>query len=394
VVFGHKNDKLRLPHSYDGDHRAQLTAEPKQLIQIAYHNDKLHRRLYLVNSSCPSVSSSFEILVMLVRNLSANQLRVSAPAKVNLYLELLGKRPDGFHELETIMTTVSLFDQLSFSSNRSGRLNLSMELVEPARSAGRDNRDGIADTQNELIPTDERNLIIKALILLRRIASQNNSEGTGTDRNGVPGMDVQLKKRIPSAAGLGGASSNAAAALLAGNKLWNLHLSHQQLAEAAAEIGSDVPFFLTGGMAMCRGRGEKVSAIQSPAGLSILIAKPPVGLSTPRVFSQCRLPATPRSSMQAIASVQTGRADLIAGSLLNRLQPAAAGLLEEIGKLEDEFSELPCLGHQMSGSGTSYCGLFRNRAIARAAATRLSARWPALKVHCVTSLSRSGELIA
>jgi len=325
------------------------------------------------------------MIVMLVRNLSSKQLRISAPAKVNLYLELLGKRSDGFHELETIMTTVSLFDQLSFTSNKSGRLRLSIRLADSETAEKHD---------PEPIPTDERNLIVKALLLLQRIGNQNVGGESPATNLKVSGMDVQLIKRIPSSAGLGGASSDAAAALIAGNILWNLQLSRPQLIDAATEIGSDVPFFLEGGMAMCRGRGEKITAIETPAGLSFVVAKPPVGLSTPSVFGQCKLPVQARQSDSAMASIQSGRADRIARSLQNRLQPAAGQLLREIGKLEQVFSQLPCLGHQMSGSGSSYFGLFRNQRCARAAAARLSARWPALKIHCVTSLGRYGELTA
>ena len=320
---------------------------------------------------------------MLVRNLSSNHLRISAPAKVNLYLELLGKRSDGFHELETIMTTVSLMDQLSFTANQSGRLRLTLEMSARGHCAEP------LENDSALIPTDERNLVIQALLSLQKIRSARDAKDSK-----VPGMDVHLMKRIPSSAGLGGASSNAATALIAGNILWNLQLTGQQLSDAAAELGSDVPFFLNGGTAMCRGRGEKITAIQTPAGLSLVIAKPPVGLSTPNVFGQCQIPDQPRSSAVAMADVRSGRADRIAGSLLNRLQPAAGQLCSEIEKLEEEFSELPCLGHQMSGSGSSYFGVFGNQRCANAAAARLSARWPALKIHCVTSLGRSGELTA
>jgi 4-diphosphocytidyl-2-C-methyl-D-erythritol kinase len=317
---------------------------------------------------------------MLIRNLSSNQVRISAPAKLNLYLELLGKRADGFHELETVMTTVSLFDQLSFTANESGHLSLSLEMAEnhlplPTHSL------------SAPIPTDARNLILQALILLQKTSSTSGSAAP-------LGMDVQMIKRIPSSAGLGGASSNAAAAMIAANALWNLELSRQQLFDAAAEIGSDVPFFLEGGMAICRGRGEKIEAIQAPSALSFVIAKPPAGLSTPSVFGQCKLPATPCPSAPVIAGVQSGRPDRVAGSMFNRLQPAAECLLDEIEKLEAAFSQLPCLGHQMSGSGSSYFGLFRNARCARAAAARLSARWPSLKIHCVTSLARSAELTA
>ena len=326
---------------------------------------------------------------MLVRNLSLNQLRISAPAKINLYLELLGKRSDGFHELETIMTTVSLFDQLSFTANQTGQLRLTLKMA--ARDRYPDPLD--KERELELIPTDQRNLVIKALLLLQEIRIESIDKATDREVT-VPGMEVHLLKRIPSSAGLGGASTNAAAALIAGNILWNMRLTRQQLSDAAAELGSDVPFFLNGGTAMCRGRGEKIAAIQTPVGLPLVIAKPPVGLSTPRVFGQCTVPEQPRSGAAAMADVRSGRADRIASSLLNRLQPAAGRLRSEIEKLKEEFSKLPCLGHQMSGSGSSYFGLFGNQRSAYAAAARLAGRWPALKIHCVTSLGRSGELTA
>lgn len=340
---------------------------------------------------------------MLVRFLASNALQIAAPAKVNLYLELLGKRADGFHELETIMSTVSLFDQISFKVNQTGELRLDVAMADVDASQPSTFFDSLS---LEPIPTDERNLILKSLRLLRGLQDDgltdgcklsgtgNNVAGTSTPRVISKGMDVKLLKRIPASAGLGGASSNAAAALVAGNVLWNLNLTSQQLHEAAAIIGSDVPFFLHGAMAMCRGRGEKISPIVCPAGLSIVIAKPPQGLSTPQVFDHCDLPDQSRQSEQVIRSVRSGHARQIADSMFNRLQSAAARLLDDIGWLEKEFADLPCLGHQMSGSGSSYFGVFQNQRIADVAKAQLSARWPDLKIHCVKSLGRSGALIA
>ena len=319
---------------------------------------------------------------MLVRPLASRVLQISAPAKVNLYLELLGKRPDGFHELETVMTTVSLFDQLSFEADQTGQLQLSI-------SSTNDDLGSSASSDAEPIPTDERNLIIKSL---RKLQELYNDDKASTADKGVMGMRVQLNKRIPSAAGLGGASSDAAAALIAGNLLWKLNLSQARLHGVAAEIGSDVPFFLDGGMAMCRGRGEKIHPIAAPSGLAIVIAKPPAGLSTPRVFGQCEVPIQPRQSEQIIDGFGSGLASRIGGLMHNRLQPAANKLLDEISSLEKEFADLSCLGHQMSGSGSSYFGVFETKRVARRAAAWLSARKPALKIHCVTSLNRTGIL--
>ena len=322
---------------------------------------------------------------MLVRSLASNVLQIAAPAKINLYLELLGKRPDGFHELETVMTTVSLFDQLSFEANQTGQLRLSIFSADDVQFGSS------AKSDCDPIPTDGRNLVIKSL---RKLKELHDTSGAGDSESGTMGMDVQLRKRIPSAAGLGGASSDAAAALIAGNILWKLKLSNARLHNIAAEIGSDVPFFLEGGMAMCRGRGEKIQPIDAPAGLPIVIAKPPTGLSTPRVFGHCELPVQPHQSELVIEGFRSGSAGRIGGLMLNRLEPAASKLLDDISLLEKEFADLPCLGHQMSGSGSSYFGVFENQRIARRAAAWLSARKPTLKIQCVTGLNRTGILTA
>ena len=319
---------------------------------------------------------------MFIRSLASNVLQIAAPAKINLYLELLGKRSDGFHELETVMTTVSLFDQLSFEANNTGKLNLSIYLADSQIGSS-------ADADSDAIPNDDRNLVIKSL---RRLQELYENSRAGHRQNNTLGMDVKLNKRIPSAAGLGGASSDAAAALIAGNLLWKLNFSHSRLHDIAAEIGSDVPFFLEGGMAMCRGRGEKIEPIIAPSGLPIVIAKPSAGLSTPRVFGRCEIPAVHRRSAEVIDGFGSGSASQIGALMQNRLQPAANKLLEDISSLEKEFAGLPCLGHQMSGSGSSYFGVFETQRIARRAAARLSARRPSLKIQCVTSLNRSGIL--
>ena len=311
---------------------------------------------------------------MHIRDLSSTRMLISAPAKVNLYLELLGKRSDGFHEIETIMSTVSLFDQLDFTSNNSGELKLRVQLN---------------DRQSDPVPTGPENLIIKALQCLR-----DSQDSNVHDAHSDLGMNIDLLKRIPSAAGLGGASSDAAAAILAGNALWDLGLSLKQLEIVAAKIGSDVPFFLSGGIAMCRGRGEIIEPIDGPSGLVFVIAKPPASISTPRVYGCCKPAVQPRSSDRVISAMTSGNPHLIAGGLFNRLQAFAGELTDEILHLENAFDDLPCLGHQMSGSGSSYFGLFGDLKTARSSAARLMSRWPALKIHCVTSLNRCHALTA
>lgn len=180
-------------------------------------------------------------------------LTVQAPAKLNLTLDVLGRRPDGFHELESLMVTVGWFDTLTFA---------------PA--------DGFTlwVTGADGVPTDESNLVTRAATALATIADRSADAA------------ICLHKRIPHEAGLGGGSSDAAAALLGLNELWGCGLSRDELSEVAATIGSDVPFFLCGSAAgVVRGRGERVEPIAAGPPRWALLAKPPVGLSTAAVFA-------------------------------------------------------------------------------------------------------------
>jgi len=311
---------------------------------------------------------------MLVRTLSktdtSSTVQISAPAKVNLFLEILGKRPDGFHELATVMTSVSLFDQIQFSPNESGKIQLTISFADSKQSS--------TD-----IPVDQKNLIVASLLALR-------------DAHGSPemGMDVVLDKRIPAAAGLGGASSNAAAAIVAGDLAWGLDMSVIDRSEVAAQIGSDVPFFLYGGTALCTGRGEKVRSVEAPVGIALVIAKPICGLSTPAVFQNCVVPESPVDVNEFLDAVTLGNPEEIAGSIHNRLQPVAESLEQEVLALSQAFDQTGCLGHQMSGSGTSYFGIFADIQTAGTAADELAKQNPDWEVFNVQSLGQNDVIAA
>ncbi len=277
------------------------------------------------------------------RGRHGRSIRIATPAKINLFFELQSKRDDGFHEIETVMSTVSLFDELEFSVREDGLLRLSIY------------QEGC--TAAESIPTDHRNLILRAMSRLKE------SHG-----NANLGCDVFLRKRIPSAAGLGGASGNAAGALLAANLIWKLGLKPEQLDLAAAEIGSDVPFFFRGGTCRCTGRGEVIETKDVPAGMAIVIAKPREGLSTAAVYGNCSVASQPRCSAGLMQDLQAGSWNRVGEQLFNRLEEYAMSMTPAIGKLKDTFDRLNCVGHQMSGSGSSYFGIFRNAADAHRAA--------------------------
>ena len=280
-----------------------------------------------------------------------SRVSINAPAKLNLFLELLQRRADGYHALETLMVPVNVYDSLSMTKRTDDQLNLSCDW-----STGTD------PTFRSALPPAEQNIVFKVLSLLRDAANRVDL-----------GADVQLIKRIPAQAGLGGGSSDAAAALLLANEAWELGWSQNQLAELAAQVGSDVPFFLYHSLARCTGRGEIIEPLHWRGALSFAIVKPTHGLSTPRVFQNTDIPTTARSSNPLVQALGEMNFRAIADGLFNRLQSAASKLtswVEEIGTVMDSMS---VLGHQMSGSGTSYFAVCRNKRHARHVAAKLRA---------------------
>jgi len=293
---------------------------------------------------------------------------VGAPAKLNLYLEVLGRRDDGYHELETLMVPLQLCDSLSMApvlpseSGRLGPVHVNVRGAFPL--AARD--------KQELPPAGEENLIVRALELLRRHSGCQL------------GAEVDLVKRIPLAAGLGGGSSDAAAALSLANRVWGIGWGRERLAALAAEVGSDVPFFFAGGPAICRGRGERVERLPRLRPLHVVIVKPRWGLSTSDVYQALDYQALDRQ-----APAQCGGSERLAGLLQamrrgawselgrwmgNRLQAAAAALLPWVEQAQAAFAQLDFVGHQLAGSGTAYFGVCRQAQHARRLATILRTR--------------------
>jgi 4-diphosphocytidyl-2-C-methyl-D-erythritol kinase len=281
-------------------------------------------------------------------------LVIQAPAKLNLFLEVLAKRSDGYHEIETLMCPIGLFDTLHFQEVSNDRLELKCRRVSGASGPGGRGFCGVPDGPD--------NLVVRAVELVRRRA--------GVRR----GAELRLVKRIPAAAGLGGGSSDAAAALVAANEGWRLGLSRDELTQWAAELGSDVPFFLSGGPAVCRGRGERVTPVAGLNELSFVVIRPPEGLATAEVYRACRPAVEPKTAWSLVEALQHGDWKLAARRLLNRLLPAAEALSPWAKRLGEAFSELDVLGHGMSGSGTSYFGLCRHARHARRVARLLEAR--------------------
>ncbi len=210
--------------------------------------------------------------------------------------------------------------------------------------------------ENAVIPSGPENLVVRALKLLQ--------ERSGCEQ----GARVELVKRIPAAAGLGGGSSDAAAALRLANRGWQLHWSDERLAELAAEIGSDVPFFLSSGAALCRGRGERVERLPPLKPLDLVIVKPPVEFATADVYrTYDALPEQSANSTgesggvsEFVAGLAGGRIRDLGRRMRNALQKAASSISPWVDKLRIVFDGQDFVGHQLSGSGSAYFGVCRS----------------------------------
>lgn len=280
-----------------------------------------------------------------------------APAKVNLYLEILGRRSDGFHEIETLMAKIRIFDTIVFESLSSNELRF--ELKGPSGNHAK-HRDLVTE-----VPRDSTNLVVRAIELLRKYS--------GTKL----GASVHLHKRIPTAAGLGGGSSDAASALLAANQGWQLGLSVRELHQLAEKLGSDIPFFLYPSPAICRGRGEDVETVKLAGRLDLVVIKPPVELFTANVYNKYV------TSQTQLNLRKTGIENFHEVELSNHLQPAAESLTPWIRKMAKLFDHLGVPKHQMTGSGSAYFGICGNAVTARRIASFIR-QTQKVDVYCTT----------
>jgi 4-diphosphocytidyl-2-C-methyl-D-erythritol kinase len=290
---------------------------------------------------------------MIIHRNSADVI-IHTPAKLNLFFEVLAKRNDGYHEIETLMCPIDLFDTVQFRAESNGDIDFHCVL---SRGFGEN-----VSANLGVIPEGCDNLAVRAVELLRRRAGLR------------AGGSLRLVKRIPAASGLGGGSSDAAAALVAANLAWELDWPLIELARLAAELGSDVPFFLIGGPAICRGRGERIEPVPSFGNLHFVVARPPEGLSTPAVYGRCEPAESAKSPASFIAAWKQGNIGAAGRLLFNRLEPAATRLSSWIVRLQRCFQSSDCLGHAMSGSGSAYFGLCRHAVHARRLARRLEAQ--------------------
>jgi 4-diphosphocytidyl-2-C-methyl-D-erythritol kinase len=270
------------------------------------------------------------------------RVRLRAFAKVNYALEVRGLRPDGYHEISTVMQSISLADVVEIERAERG-----FELaVEP---------EGVE------VGSAEENTVYK---VWRRL-----SERIG---DALP-VRVRLGKKIPAGAGLGGGSADAAATLVGLNELFGLGLDEAELRDVALRVGADVPFCLTGGTALGEGIGEVLSPLPAPPVHRLVVAKPAVGAGTARIYGA--YDERPVDSNPSVAPVvealRAADPRALARALGNELEPVTETLVPEVGALEEELLRAGALGAAMSGTGTAVFGIFASEVEARVAADGL-----------------------
>ncbi len=277
-----------------------------------------------------------------------------AYAKVNLTLEILGQREDGYHEIASLAQTISLADELLFEST--ARLTCQVEGM-PLR--------------------DEENLVLQAARVLR----------DRCDRDPDPGARIRLRKAIPAAAGLGGGSSDAAASLVALNRLWGTGLSTAELAGLAGDLGSDVAFFLVGGTAIMRGRGERIEPLRGPRPVWIVLLVPPHDVKEKtrtlyRSLRRCDV-STGAATAAAAARMEGGRA-IADDDLVNAFAHVARSFFPGLERLWHGAEALTGRRFHLSGSGPSIFALAEGPSDARAIASRArSLDRPVVVAHSV-----------
>jgi len=253
-----------------------------------------------------------------------------APAKLNLTLDVLGRREDGYHTLDTLMQSVRLYDTVQIKEEKSTCVRFYGLRVGPV------------------------NTVTKAIDAYREASGVNQ------------GVHVIVNKRIPTRAGMGGGSADAAAVLLGMQALYGA-LSREQLFEAALRVGADVPYCLNGGLCRAQGIGEQLTPLNSMH-LSFLVVKPEKGVGTKQLFQNLQMPVVHPDTQTALEAIEQRDAALLGTCLGNALEEAAVGLLPEIARIKERMLQKGALGASMTGSGSAVFGLFANKKEAAAAA--------------------------
>lgn len=261
-----------------------------------------------------------------------------SPAKLNLFLEVLGKRKDGYHNIESIIDTVSLYDRITLQETP-GRIEVSSEGLR--------------------IP-QKKNLVYQAALLLKSELKVKN------------GVQIKIEKRIPLSSGLGGGSGDAATTLLGLNKLWRVNLADEKLIDLATKLGSDIPFFIKKGRCLVKGRGELISPLSSSPKIWYVIAVPKILVSTGIIYRQLDRNLTQRKNcLKILSALNQGDLEKIGKELFNRLEEVSLEKYPEIRSFKKGLKKSGALAVLMSGSGGALFGIARSKEDACLIASRL-----------------------
>ena len=288
-------------------------------------------------------------------------IELKSRAKINLSIDVLGKREDGYHLVEMIMQTIDLYDIIKITENDIDEININSNSLD--------------------IPLNKNNIVYKAAELLK-------------DRFNIKsGLDIFIQKNIPVAAGMAGGSCNAAAVLVGLNKLWNLNLSEKQLQEIGLTLGADVPFCISGKTALAQGIGEELTYIKGlPKDASILICKPNLFVSTKDVYQGLDLDNIkdrPDNKL-LIKCLEEGNIKVLSENMVNVLENVTSKMHEEILDIERIMMDNNALGSMMSGSGPTVFGIFEKEEDAIKGKEKLLEKYN--QVYVVRSSERGVEI--
>lgn len=282
------------------------------------------------------------------------EIRLKSPAKINLGLRVLRKRKDGYHEIETVLQMIKLFDEISI------------------REKGGD----IKVFCDDKTLNGRANLAYKAAELIKKKSRENRE------------VEIFIRKNIPVGAGLGGGSSNAASVLLGLNRLWRLGYGKDQLMEMAGLLGSDVPFFINGPTAFARGRGEILTPLKKTEKMFLVLIVPSLPISTEWAYKNLNLKLTKNHRDSNLNNLGLSRitADTIKDCLINDFEEVVKKRLPEIGEIKERLLALGSKGCSMSGSGSSVYGIFKEKEKALFASKKLRAEgdWKIILTETIT----------
>lgn len=273
-----------------------------------------------------------------------DSVNIKVAAKINLGLDVLGKNPNGYHNIKTVMHSINIFDDLTFE--KSNKINITCD--------------------NPYVPCNENNLVYKCI---KAIAKESGN----LDKL----LNVNIQKNIPVAAGLGGGSSNGAAALVAYNQIYELNYSTDKLKEIAKELGADIPFLIDGGVALCEGIGEKMRVLYPQYSYYIVLCKPKFGISTKEAYEMIdKYGVSKRPDFTRLMhGLLTGNKDDLSAGLINVFEDQLFKKYPVLHNIKEDIYKFSPLGAQMSGSGPSIFGIFSDEESAQNAFKYLNEKY-------------------